>query len=128
MCFCRTSKHQVNNNSTKVVYKVMRLLTADKVMPLHYYTNKYYSVGSTIRASIDIPTSDMDELNFFEGEAVHAYTEKCRAIVAAIFTQQFTRHRLVVVECKIPLGTPYWIDEDHMEIAAKEMKIINIGF
>lgn len=126
MCFYRTSKHQVDNNSPKVAYKVMRLLSTAKVMPLHYYTNKYYSIGSTIRASKDVSTSDMDKMLFFEGEVVHAYTDRNRALACAIFTQQFINHCLVVVECKIPLGVPYWINEGSMEIAAKEMKIINI--
>jgi len=126
MCFYRTSKHQVDNNSPKVVYKVMRLLSTAKVMPIHYYTNKYYSIGSTIRASKDVSTSDMDELDIFEGEVVHAYTDKNRALAVTIFIQQFVINPLVIVECKIPLGDPYWINEDNKEIAAKEMKIINI--
>ena len=127
MCFYRTSKHQVDNDNQKVVYKVMRLTSTAKVMPLYHYTNKYYSVGSTIRASKDVSTSDMDELSIFEGEAVHAYTDRHRALALAIFTTQFTSHLLVIAECKIPSGVPYWINEDKKEIAAKEMKIINIG-
>lgn len=127
MCFCRISKHQVDNNSPKVVYKVMRFLTTNKVMPLHYYTNRYYSIGNTIKASKDVSTTDMDKLNIFEGEVVHAYTNRYKATATAIFMQEFVSNPLVVVECKIPLGTPYWIDENHMEIAAKEMKIININ-
>jgi len=128
MCFCRTSKHQVDNNSSKVVYKVMRLISTAKVMPLHYYTNRYYSIGSTIRASKDVSTADMDKLTIFEGEVVHAYTSKYKATAVIIQIQEFVNHPLVIVKCKIPLGIPYWINEDAMEIAAKEMKIINIGF
>lgn len=127
MCFNRTSEHQVDNNSPKVVYKVMRLLTADKVMPLYYFTNRYYSIGSTIRASKDVSTADMDKLPIFEEEVVHAYINEYRAIGVTIFMQEFVRHPLVVVECKIPLGVPYWVNENSAEIAAKEMKIININ-
>lgn len=104
----------------------MRLLSTAKVMPLHYYTNRYYSIGSTIRASKDVSTADMDKLSVFEGEVVHAFTNRNKAMASAMFIQPLVNHLLVVVECKIPLGVPYWINEDSMEIAAKEMKIINI--
>ena len=127
MCFCRKSKHQIDNNSPKVVYKVMRLLSADKVAPVYYYTDKYYSIGSTLRASKDVPVDKMDSLCIFEGEVVHAYTNKFKATSAAIFLMEFCSLPTVVVECKIPLGTPYWINECNMEIAAKEMKIVNIS-
>ena len=127
MCFCRVSEYQVDNNSPKVVYKAMRLLATDKVMPLHYYTNKYYSIGSVIRASKDVSISHMDRLHVFEGEAVHAYTDRYKAIAVTICAQDLVKHPLVVVECKIPLGSPYWVDELNKEIAAKEMIITNIN-
>lgn len=125
MCFCRISTHKCSDTPI-TVYKVMRFLSTDAVMPLYYYTNRYYSIGSTIKASKDVSTTVMDKLNIFEGEVVHAYTDISRAIACAMSTQLFVGHPLVVVECKIPLGVPYWVNEDKMEIAAKEMKIINI--
>lgn len=126
MCFYRISKHQIDNNSPKVVYKVMRLLSTAKVVPIHYYKNKYYSIGSTIMASKDVSTSDMDELGIFEGEVVHAYTDRYRATSVIIQIQDFIINPLVVVECKIPSGVPYWINKNSAEIVAKEMKITNI--
>lgn len=126
MCFCRTSKHRTDNNSSTVVYKAMRLLTTDKVMPVFYYTNKYYSIGSVLRASEDVPVSEMDKLYAFEGEVVHAYTSKAKATNVAIFLKEFCSMPVAVVECVIPAGAPYWVSEYHHEIAAKEMKITAI--
>lgn len=126
MCFCRTSKHKIDNNSSTVVYKAMRLLTADKVMPVFYYTNKYYSIGSVLRASEDVPVNEMDKLYTFEGEVVHAYTSKAKATTVAIFLKEFCSMSVAVVECVIPAGVPYWVSEYHHEIAAKEMKITAI--
>lgn len=104
----------------------MRLITADKVMPVFYYTNKYYSIGNTLRASKDVPVDEMDKLHIFEGEVVHAYTNKYKATTVALFLKRFCSMPTVVVECVIPADVPYWVSEYHREIAAKEMKITAI--
>lgn len=104
----------------------MRLLTADKVIPVHYYTNKCYPIGSTLRASKDVPVDEMDKLDIFEGEVVHAYTSKVKATSVALFLKGFCSMPTAVVECVIPAGVHYWVSEYHHEIAAKEMKITAI--
>lgn len=104
----------------------MSLLSADKVIPVHYHTNKYYSIGSTLRASEDVPVDEMDKLYNFEGEVVHAYTDRFKATSAAIFLKAFCSTPTVVVECVIPAGAPYWVNELNHEIVAKEMKITAI--
>ena len=126
MCFCKIHSHQVDNNSPKVVYKTMRLLSADKVIPFYNYTNNHYSIGSTLRASEDVPVDEMDKLYTFEGEVVHAYANRFKATGAAIFLKEFCSIPTVVVECVIPAGVPYWVNELHHEIVAKEMKITAI--
>lgn len=126
MCFYKMNNHQVDNNSPKVVYKTMRLLSADKVMPIYYCTYKYYPIGSTIRASEDVPVDEMDKLYTFEGEVVHAYTNRFKATSTAIFLKEFCALPTVVVECVIPAGVPYWVNEHDREIVAKEMKITAI--
>lgn len=126
MCFCRTSKHKTDNNSSTVVYKVMRLLTTDKVTSVYYHTTKCHSIGSTLRASKDIPVDEIDKLYILEGEVVHAYTNKFKATSIALFLKAFCSMPVAVVECVIPAGVPYWVSEYHHEIAAKEMKITAI--
>lgn len=125
MCFCRTSKHQTDNNSSKVVYKVMRLGHANKVQPLFYYTDEWYSIGCTIEAANNTPVVEIDQMGILEGQVVHAYT-KDRAWEVNSFLKQMLGIYAVVVKCEIPAGVPYWVNEHSNEVAAKEMKITAI--
>ena len=123
MCFYSKSTHKVAKHPIKC-YKVMNYWMAENNLYSLFYTRLPFKIGDEIRAAVNVPTDKLDYFEILEGEVVHSYTTYSRAklMFDSFGLPCITR----IVECEIPEGEDYWVNNDDCEYASKKVIIKNL--
>ena len=123
MCFISQSTHKVAKHPIKC-YKVMNYWIAEDKLYSLFFRRLPVKIGEEIRAAIKVPTYKLDYFEILEGEVVHSYTTYLRAkcLLDSIGIPRTT----CIVECEIPEGEDYWVNNDDGEYASKRVIITRI--
>ena len=122
MCFISQSTHKVAKHPIKC-YKVMNYWMEDKLYSL-FYRRLPFKIGDEICAAVNVPTDKLDYFETLEGEVVHSYTTYLRA--KRLFDSIGIPRTVCIVECEIPKGVDYWVNNYDGEYASKKVIIKNL--
>lgn len=123
MCFISQSTHEVAKHPIKC-YKVMNYWFAENNLYSLFYRHLPFKIGDEIRAAVNVPTDKLDYFEILEGEVVHSYTTYSRA--KRLFDSIGLPRTACIVECEIPEGVDYWVNNYDGEYASKKVIIKNL--
>lgn len=134
MCFVK-SKHcmtHVVSDEDQFVYKVMyryHLASLEWFGSIHYNRYMPYHLTETIVPANTIDLEQLDEKKLLTNGVIHCING---GIMAKTLYDEYVNSRysafgeLVIVQCIIPKGTPFWVNKNFVEIACTKLVLWRI--